>query len=489
MHDVVVVGGGSAGCVVAARLAQGSHRSVLLLEAGPDRRADLPPELRDGWTIERDALDWGYRSEPHAGGAVRPVRRKRLLGGTSWLTRFTPRGSPADYEGWKALGNPGWGFEDVLPYFVRLETDTDFGEEPWHGDDGPIPSTRFIDLGHTTMCGAAVQALSDVGFSTVADHNRPGAVGAGRMPMNVRDGMRVTTADAYLPLGATPPNLTIRADAQVDRVLFTEGGTARGVRLLDGTEVEAGWVVLCAGTFGSPPILLRSGVGPPMALREHEIDVVADVGGVGSNLCDHPDVYVDVGYHGEVRAAPVLHTIATFHSSGRPTSESPDLLLWLTDPSEGDPEFGIEVVLLRPRSRGSVQLRSADPTDPPAIELPNLDDPDDVVRLAEGYRRALEVANHPSVQSLCDGGRLAEPDDLDGLIRAEVLSLPHVVGTCAMGPRPEDGAVVDPSARVHGTGRLTVVDASIMPDVPSGFTHIPTIMLAERLSETIGAAL
>jgi choline dehydrogenase-like flavoprotein len=137
--EVVVVGGGAAGCVVAARLAESTSRSVVLLEAGPDRRADTPLELRNGWTIEVDPFEWGYESQPHSSGAIRPVRRKKLLGGTSWLTRFTPRGSPADYDGWEALGNPGWRFDEVLPYFIRLEQDTDFGHEPWHGDGGPIP--------------------------------------------------------------------------------------------------------------------------------------------------------------------------------------------------------------------------------------------------------------------------------------------------------------------------------------------------------------
>jgi choline dehydrogenase-like flavoprotein len=487
--DVVVVGGGAAGCVVAARLAESGAHSVLLLEAGPDRRAEMPPELRNGWTIDRDTFDWGYESEPHAGGAVRPVRRKRVLGGTSWLTRFTPRGSPADYDGWEALGNAGWGFDDVLPYFIRLETDTDFGGEPWHGDSGPIPSTRYFELEHSTICEAAVQALAAVGIPNVDDHNRPGAVGVGRMPMNVRDGIRVTTADAYLPADATPPHLSIRGDAQVAEVLFDGRSVARGVRLVDGTTIDAGWVVLCAGTYGSPPILMRSGVGPPRHLREVGIRVVADLPGVGANLADHPEVVVDLGYTGAGRASPVLHTIATFSSDGRSASETPDLMFWLADPIDEDPSFVIEVVLLRPRSRGTVRLRSADPTAPPVIELPNLNDPSDVERLAEGYSRALDLANRPEVRRLCDGKPPAEPDNLEELIRAEVYSIPHVVGTCAMGPRPEDGAVVDASGRVHGTERLSVVDASIMPDVPSGFTHVPTIMIAERLSEEIAAAL
>jgi choline dehydrogenase-like flavoprotein len=481
----VVIGGGAAGCVVAARVAESGSHSVLLLEAGPDRRTETPPELRNGWTIEPDPFDWGYESEPHSGGAIRAVRRKKLLGGTSWLTRFTPRGSPADYDGWQALGNPGWSFDDVLPYFIRLEEDTDFGHEPWHGDRGPVPSTRYLDLDYSEVVAAAVDALAATGFPAVEDHNRPGAVGAGRMPMNTRNGVRVTTADAYLPSGRTPPNLTVRGDSEVASVVL-EDSRAVGVRLHDGQVIEAGRVVLCAGTYGSPPILMRSGVGPAAHLRELGIPVIADLPGVGANLADHPQVEVDCAYTGAGRSAPVLHSIATFHSAGRSTRETPDLMLWLADPEEGE-SFMIEILLLRPRSRGSVSLRSADPSDPPIIELPNLGDASDMERLAEGYRRALEVANHPELRRVCRGPAPVEPDDLDELIRAEEYSIPHVVGTCAMGPRPEDGAVVDPSGRVYGIERLRVVDASIMPDVPSGFTHVPTIMIAERLSAELAS--
>lgn len=175
--DVVVVGGGAAGCVVAARLAESSSRSVLLLEAGPDRRAQMPDAFRDGWSIERETFDWGYGSthEP-----PKPVRRKRVIGGTSWLTRFTPRGAPADYNGWAGLGLAGWGWEDVLPFFVKLERDVDFGDQPWHGDSGPIPSARHLDLPFITVTAASIDALGAAGFSWVDDHNEPGAVGAGR---------------------------------------------------------------------------------------------------------------------------------------------------------------------------------------------------------------------------------------------------------------------------------------------------------------------
>jgi choline dehydrogenase len=488
--DVVVVGGGAAGCVVAARLAESPSRSVLLLEAGPDLRARPPEDLRDGWGLPQ-GFDWGLVSEPMVSGEAQDLRRIKLLGGTSWLTRFAPRGSPADYDRWAALGNAGWAFEDVLPYLTRLEADEDFGDQPWHGDRGPIPVSRYLDLEYTEPAAAGLQALEAVGFPMVEDHNRPGAVGAGRMPMNSRDGIRVTTADAYLPLGGTPANLTIRPDAHVADITF-DGHVATGVRLVDGTLIAAGWIVLSAGTYGSPPILMRSGIGPADNLRSLDVPVRIDLPGVGANLGDHPGVELDCGYEGATRAAPILHGVATFHSASIGSDEAPDLMLWFSDPvgAAGQPApFEIEVLLMRPRSRGSVRLRSADPTEPPRIELPSLSDPFDAERLAEGYHRALEVANRPEIRRLCAGPAPDEPADLAQWIRTTVYSYPHVVGTCAMGPRPEDGAVVDTAGRVHDTERLSVVDASIIPDVPSGFTHIPTIMLAERLSEEIDRLL
>jgi choline dehydrogenase len=492
--DVVVIGGGAAGCVVAARLAETASRSVLLLEAGPDRPTDTPKEIRDGWHITRE-FDWGYTSEPDPRGAVQNLWRNKLLGGTSWVTRFAPRGSPADYDEWARMGNAGWGFEDILPYFRRLEADADFGDRPFHGDAGPIPVDRYLGVEPAEIGTAGIRALEAAGFPVVEDHNRPGAVGAGRMPMTSRDGARVTTADAYLPLGATPSNLTIRPDTHVAEVLFDEADRATGVRLLDGEVVEAGWIVLCAGVYGSPAILMRSGIGPPDHLRSAGVEVQVALPGVGANLADHPAMDIDCGYRGPARPAPVLHHIATFHSAATPADQAPDLMLWMPDPdgSAGGPaSFEIGVVLLRPRSRGRVRLRSADPGQPPRVELPNLSDPFDVERLAEGYIRGLEVANRPEIRRRCadpPSPQVGGPKDIPDLVRAERYSLPHVVGTCAMGPRPDDGAVVYASGRVHGTGALTVVDASIMPDVPSGFTHIPTIMLAERLSEELASAV
>jgi choline dehydrogenase len=488
--DVVVVGGASAGCVVAARLAETLSRRVVLLEAGPDLRAHLPGSLRDGWGIARD-FGWGLESEPDARGVVEGLHRGKLLGGTSWVTRFAIRGSASDYDRWAQLGNSGWGFDDVLPYFKRLESDLDFGGQPWHGHTGPIPVSRYRDVEATQFGAAALRACAATGFAAVEDHNRPGAVGAGRMPMNLHDGLRVTTADAYLPLGSTPANLTIRPGAQVAEVVV-EGTEAVGVRLLDGSVINAGWVVLCAGTYGSPPILMRSGIGPAGHLRAAGVPVRVNLPGVGANLCDHPGVDIDPGYHGGGRDAPRFHSLATFHSATADADGAPDLALWVSDPP-GDPAItSIDVVLLQPLSRGTVRLRSADPAQPPRIDLPGLREAADLDRLVEGFHRGWELANQPELRQLCAEPPTPVPssdDDLRRTIRQQAYSDPHTVGTCAMGPSPDDGAVVDSLGRVHGVRRLSVIDASIIPTAPSGFPHIITIMIAERLAERLPTLL
>ncbi|MGZ4192315.1 MAG: GMC family oxidoreductase [Solirubrobacteraceae bacterium] len=488
--DVVVVGGGAAGCVVAARLAESGSRSVLLVEAGPDLRASVPGALRDGWRVPREP-DWGLAAKPDARGVVEELTRGRLVGGTSWMTRFAWRGATADYDEWAARGNPGWAFEDVLPFFTRVEADTDFARQVWQDGGGRLPITRYLDVELSEIAAAALDALRSVGFPSVEDHNRPGAVGAGRMPMSSCDGRRVTTADAFLPVGKTPSNLVIRADTQVADIVFDDT-RAVGIRLLDGEVVEAGGVVLCAGAYGSPAILMRSGIGPAEHLRSLGIPVRLDMPGVGANLADHAGVDIDCGYRGAARAAPILHLIATFHSSLAAGDEAPDMMLWLSDPRGDPPIFEIDVVLLRPRARGTVRLRSRDPAEPPLIQLPDRCDPVDTERLAEGYLQGLDVATQPRIRSLCSAPPspyTRQSAQLREVIRADAYHLPHVVGTCSMGPSPDAGAVVDASGGVHGTDGVSVVDASIVPNGPSAFTHLPTIMLAERLSEQLAGRI
>ncbi|MEO8462703.1 MAG: FAD-dependent oxidoreductase, partial [Chloroflexota bacterium] len=485
--DIVIVGGGAAGCVLARRLSEAGERSVLLLEAGPDLRGHVTPELRDGWRLAGGpawGVDWGFESEPSGGGATSKLRRGRLLGGTSWLTRFAVRGAAADFDTWAANGNPGWAFADVLPTFRRIEVDAEFGDSPWHGANGLLPITRYPHVPRSEIHEAALEALVESGIPSVDDHNHPTAEGVGPMPMSSHDGHRVTAVDGYLPIDRRAANLTIRADSPVAKVVI-DAGRATAVQLTDGTEIAADWIVLAAGTYGSPTLLMRSGVGPADHLTDVGVAVQLDLPGVGSNLADHPGVELDSGWRGVGTAGPILHSIATFRSSIAPSDGAPDLMFWITDPDASDPGFWFDPILLKPQSRGTVRLRSADPQDAPRITLPGVREAVDIERLAEGSRRGLELAASSQIRRLATEAPPSGPktaEDLRRHIVENAYSNPHVVGTCAMGPSPSDGAVVDSSGRVHGVERLSVIDASIIPEPPSGFPHLITIMLAEHLS-------
>ena len=326
---------------------------------------------------------------------------------------------------------------------------------------------------------------ADLGFPTVEDHNAPGAVGAGPMPMSTRDGRRLTPLQAYLQHDARPASLRISSGRQVDRVLV-DGGRALGIRLVDGTQIAAASVILSAGTYGSPPLLMRSGVGPAAHLREMGIDVVVDLHGVGENLADHPGIDLDAGFSGDAECEALRHTIATYRSRSQPPDGPPDLMFWVHEPSEDDGRLYLDPILLKPESRGAVRLRSADPLDPPWINLPGLRAERDIERLMEGYELGLAIANHPAIRALAEEPAPATPSGLAELrerVLTNAYSLPHVVGTCRMGPSPDAGDVVDAAGRVYGMDGLRVIDASIIPDAPSGFPHVVTIMVAEHLAQ------
>jgi choline dehydrogenase len=482
MASVVVVGAGAAGCLVAAQLAE-ANWDVVLVEAGPDLRGNEPPQLRDGWGIYREHA-WGYVGVADAAGTTTDVLRTRLVGGTAWSTRFALRNHPADYDRWDRLVGGGWSHAEVHDAFNAIESDMEYGTAGWHGSEGPIPITRYPDVESTEFDAAIQAALRARQFDRVPDLNRPGATGFGRMPMNSVAGRRTITVDL---LNKSYPNLEVRSDSIAVDVVF-EGQRAAGIRVNDGSIIEAGTVVLAAGVYGSPCLLMRSGIGPANLIEQLGIEVRADLPGVGENLCDHPAVSLDSGYRGRQRPGPVLHTLATFSSVGATADgEGPDLALWASDP-EGDPAEGwLDVLLWRPQGRGRVLITSTDPTRPPRIRLPEPTD-QDVLCLCHGVRRALDVLTSSAFRSICGPSPQDVPQErqhLHAWTRANIYSLPHTVGTCAMGESPARGAVVNPAGQVHGVDGIYVADASILPGPPTGFPHLVALMMASRIAAGI----
>jgi choline dehydrogenase len=487
--DVVIVGAGSAGCVLAARLSEDGNRDTVLLESGPDypTPADLPPEIRSGL---RPVFthDWGYRAETALDGRVLDANRARIVGGCSATNAaLAVRGRPTDYDAWAALGCDGWAFADVLPFFCRLEHDFDFDGDA-HGHDGPFPIRRPARDELAPIQRAFLDTCANAGLPVVADHNAPGAVGAGLPPMNLIDGVRQSTSLTYLARARARANLTVRSDALVDRIELS-GTRAVGVRLAgSGEVVEADRVLLAAGAYGSPAILLRSGVGPAGDLRAAGVEPVIDRPGVGANLAEHPLMPNVFEASMPPRSGdPVFQALLTTPSATADGVYDLHLLPLFNPPElQGDPPvLVILTAVMTPRSRGSVRLRSADPHDAPRIDLGLFTDRADLPRMLDAMRVARLVAATDPLRELV-GERVmpaAAADDDDSLtaaVRAACEIYHHAAGTCRMGRSDDPGAVVDPRGAVHGLDGVSVIDASIMPVIPAANTNVPTIMVAER---------
>jgi choline dehydrogenase len=490
--DVVVVGGGTAGGVLAARLSQQRSRSVLLLEAGRDfgSAADRQPrEVADALLEPGSDCDWGHTGVATGINRSVPLKAGRIVGGSSAINRVMAlRGHPTDYDGWADAGCRGWSFREVLSAFRRLERDLDFGEADTesHGTCGPIPIRRYHTLTETQE--AFLLACEATGHPRIADHNAPGAVGAGPLPVNELAGVRQSTTVTYLAECRDQPNLTIRAGAQVDRVMFDHNGRVTGLRLVGGEYLETDTIVLAAGTYGTPAILLRSGIGPAAELSALGIPVGVDLPGVGANLHDHPLLRIRFVARG-TPSLPPRQTLLTARS--HPDAPAPDLQVFPTGLVPGDePDsatFTLLVALLAPHSRGCVRLSAPRPQAPLLIQPAYLSASDDLRRLIAGVGLARAVAKTPPlagylIEERWAGADIFDDDELVRAVRADVMPYHHPVGTARMGHADDPGAVVDRTGRVHGVTGLHVVDASIMPTIPSANTNVATLMIAEHLA-------
>ena len=507
----VIVGAGSAGAVLAARLTEDPDAEVLLLEAGPDypSREETPAELRDARSVAV-THDWGYVASPVSGRSG-PYPRGKVVGGTSSINAaLAVRGTPADFRQWVASGCSEWGWGDVLPFFLRLEGDLDYRDD-LHGVSGPVPVCRWTTGDLVPEQRAFYAACRAAGFCDIGDHNHPGAGdlrGVGPLPMNRRGLERVSTARAYLDPARRRPNLSIRSGCLVDRVRFA-GSQAVGVDLATGREretVEADRVILSAGAIGSPAILLRSGIGPGGHLEAVGIAPLVDLPGVGARLWDHPGVSMLLpprpGF-GDLNV-PCLQ-VAARYLDGEPPDRG-EVFLFLASGIDvtGDPEataalggpVGMELcpVLMRPQAAGRLALRSADPYRQPEIELDFAADPEDLRRMKDAVRLMHDLAHSAEMSAVAHGvaglndSAAASEDALTAYVREHVDSFGHALGTAPMGSPGDQGAVVSQHCQVHGVDNLWVVDASVMPAVPAVPPHLTTIMIAERAATWLAGA-
>jgi choline dehydrogenase-like flavoprotein len=523
--DYLIVGGGSAGCVLAARLSEDPQVRVALLEAGPPDRSVLI-QCPAGLAVlaQNGQANWAFETVPQPGlnGRRGYQPRGKVLGGSSSVNAMVYiRGQRADYDHWASEGNAGWGFDDVLPYFKRAEHN-ERGADAWHGTGGPL---NVMDLRSPNRFGPVfVEAARQAGHALNADFNGATQEGVGLYQVTHRNGERCSAAKAYLEPARVRPNLSVITDVRATRVLF-EGRRASGVEFVQSGQLQrlsaAREVLLCAGALQSPQLLMLSGIGPSDELARHGIAPLHELPGVGRNLHDHPDVVqvVDAPHLKDLfglslaGALRVLRGIFEWraHRSGmlttnfaeaggfiksRPDEPTPDLQLHFVIGKLVDHGrktvfghgYSCHVCLLRPKSRGRVTLASAEPLAAPLIDPNFLAERDDVERLVRGFKLVRTILQQPALAG--HGGRelaasaQAQTDaQIEQFIRSFGDTIYHPVGTCRMGSGALD--VVDAQLRVRGVQGLRVVDASIMPRIVSGNTNAPTLMIAEKAADLI----